>query len=538
MSSADSDSKSSSASILQRGKLALESLQFREEAARIHAARIDLQAALEDAESGSADRLQNWLSQYQPLLDSNSKHAIRHSIESSSFDRTLVESSVSRSLRVDAPVAQSLMPARTDLEEPTTIGALIVKAPVSESIDVPLQENRPEHDFPRAKRSPWDAMMEAAMAREQAAMTMNSTSDALESPAELLPLPADKGPILTPDAIRAKRQLVLQKKESETKLKKLLWLSPALLWSMGAHLVALVGMSAYVITMATRTEPMAIISSPVETETVSMETPTEMIPSEVPELETTSTSTPDLPTVATPIASASTSSVVLPTSIIGDAPSEMPSALGSTIGDAIGSAMNALPATTGAQFFGVNATGNTFCYIVDRSGSMRGGAFEAAKEEIVRSLSTMKPKQRFYIFFFGEEIEGMRLNGREEETYPVYATRENIEKTIQWMDRVKIQSGKHPGEVIARAIEMEPDGIFLLFDGETTVDLGPRIRKSNQIYDLVLGEQTRVPIHSVCFYTENPEAQKLMKTIADQNLGTYRYVPKPPGAGVGKRRVP
>jgi hypothetical protein len=158
---------------------------------------------------------------------------------------------------------------------------------------------------------------------------------------------------------------------------------------------------------------------------------------------------------------------------------------------------------------------------------MKGGAFESAKQEIVRSLSTMKPKQRFYIFFFGEEIEAMKLDGTNEESFPVYATPENIQKTIVWMDRVKIQGGKHPSEVIERAIEMNPDGIFLLFDGETSVDLAPKVRKSNTVEDLISGSQTRVPIHSVCFYTEKPEAQQLMKTIAQQNLGTYRYVPKP-----------
>jgi len=523
MTSADTESKLSAEAMLQRGKMALESLQFREEAARIHAARLDLQSALGDAESGNTDRLQSWLSKYQSLLDHVDGHVIRNSIESNSYDRTTIKSSVMNSLRVDVPNSQII---KTEVH-----GVVSTEPEVADR----SSEVETESDFPIAKKSPWDSMMQAALAREQAATEADAVVESDEQIDIQIDAAIDDKPIVVPETIRI---AVTESREPESKLKKLLWLSPALMWSTAAHVVALVGMSAYVISMATRTEPMAIVSSPVDTETVSMETPAEMIAMDVPEVEPTTMSTPNLPTVATPMASVSTSSMALPTTVAGDSPGDMPSALGSTIGDAVGSAVNPLPATTGAQFFGVNATGNSFCYIVDRSGSMKGGAFESAKEEIVRSLATMKPKQRFYIFFFGEDIEGLKLNGRDEETYPVYATKENIQKTIQWMDRVKIQSGKHPAEVISRAIEMEPDGIFLLFDGETTIDLAPRIKKANLVYDVILGEQTRVPIHSVCFYTQDPVAQKLMKAIADQNLGTYRYIPKPPNAGGGKRRTP
>ncbi len=559
MADAETEPKLTSEAMLQRGKLALESLKFREEAARIHAARIDLQAALGDAENGNTNRLQHWLDQYHSLLDSAGGHLVRNSIAAASvesIDTTSLHSTILGSIReqshhkahdVDTP--QRAMPLerendlRSELQQNDTVQAEAVEPVTSRSVS----------DLSNVKKSPWDTMVQAALAREQAALAESTdvsnlenetgesaelafaTDPQLDSPGQpnsvakleepILTIPRiDDAPIEIPESMR---RVVSQAKEPENHFKKLLWLSPALLWSTGAHLVVLVGMSAYVITMATRTEPMAIVASPVDSQTVSMESPTEIAPMDTPEVEPTTMSTPNLPTVTTPLASVSTSTLALPTSVSGDAPSEMPSTLGSEVGEAIGSAMNTVPSTTGAQFFGVKATGNSFCYIVDRSGSMKGGAFESAKQEIVRSLSTMKPTQRFYIFFFGEEIEAMKLDGKNEESFPVYASPENIQKTMAWMERVKIQGGKHPGEVIERAIEMEPDGIFLLFDGETTVDLAPKVRKFNTVDDFISGQQTRVPIHSVCFYTEKPEAQQLMKTIAQQNLGTYRYVPKP-----------
>jgi len=552
MADAETEPKQTSEAMLQRGKLALESLQFREEAARIHAARIDLQAALGDAESGNTKRLQHWLDQYHSLLDNAGGHLVKNSIATASFDPASLQSTILGSIREysqhhshanDSPQIAMHLELKNDSKPDPQ--------PSISSPAVPIEPVTLE--LPKVKKSPWDSIFQAALAREQAALAESTdasnlanetgesaeltfaTDSQLDSPGQLdsvaklneptLTIPLiDDEPIKIPDSMR---RVVSQAKEPENHFKKLLWLSPALLWSTGAHLVAVVVMSAYVITMATRTEPMAIVASPVDSQTVSMESPTEIEPMETPEVEPTTMSTPNLPTVTTPLASVSTSTLALPTSVAGDAPSQMPSTLGSEVGDAIGSAMNAVPSTTGAQFFGVKATGNSFCYIVDRSGSMKGGAFESAKQEIVRSLSTMKPTQRFYIFFFGEEVEAMKLDGKNEESFPVYATPENIQKTIVWMDRVKIQSGKHPAEVIERAIEMDMDGIFLLFDGETTVDLAPKVRKFNTVDDFISGQQTRVPIHSVCFYTEKPEAQQLMKTIAQQNLGTYRYVPRP-----------
>ncbi len=515
--------------IVQRGRLALESLQFREEAARIHAARIDLQAALGDAEEGNTSRLQHWLDQYHSLVDNAGTHFLRNSIGADSHDP-----------QTDPPI---IVDALYDGTPPTLSDA-------SDSVeDASRVDTIQKVDTVQKKVSPWESILQAAMDREHLALVGQSLDESsldndlisdeiftdecvvdeflMEEHFESREH-TDTTLVEFPESIQL---TVVQPKTPVSLLKNQLWLTPAFLFSTGAHFIVVAVMSAYVIRLATTTEPMAIVASPIDTEMVSMESPVELPPSETPEVETTALSTPDLPSVATALASISSSSMSLPTSVAGVGPgpgASMPSSsVGEAVGEAIGSKMSSVSSMAVAKFFGTSAAGNTFCYVVDRSGSMKGGAFEAAKEEIIRSLSSMKPKQRFYIFFFGDEIEGMKLSGKNEESFPVYATPENIQKTIVWMDRVKTQGGKHPAEVIERAIEMDPDGIFLLFDGETTVDLAPKIRKVNLVDDFISGPQTRVPIHSVCFYTDKPEAQQLMKTIAQQNLGTYRYVPKP-----------
>lgn len=182
----------------------------------------------------------------------------------------------------------------------------------------------------------------------------------------------------------------------------------------------------------------------------------------------------------------------------------------------------------GAEFFGAKAAGNTFVFVVDCSPSMaRDKAFDSAKKEILRSLSMLKPKQRFYILFFGAEIAPLQFGGQEPEPYMVRANPQNLEKTIQWIQRINIQKeGRNPIDAMRQAIDMEPDAIFLLFDGETKVTnwIG-RIREMNETDDLFSQGETKIPIHVVHFFREEFVAD--MKRLADENHGSYRFVPRP-----------
>ena len=189
----------------------------------------------------------------------------------------------------------------------------------------------------------------------------------------------------------------------------------------------------------------------------------------------------------------------------------------------------------GAEFFGVKATGNTFVYIVDSSPSMRrDGAFEAARKEIVRSLSSMKPKQRYFISFFGKEIDPMVFESGVIERYPVYAKPENLTKTIDWLSRVQVQKeGLPPNNALAEAIGMQPDGIFLLFDGDTKVDVAKYLRRVNRSDDILSPGMPKVPIHVVHFFQD--EFQKQMRQVAGENGGTYRFVPRPERPAKGNR---
>ncbi len=185
------------------------------------------------------------------------------------------------------------------------------------------------------------------------------------------------------------------------------------------------------------------------------------------------------------------------------------------------------PAHSNASFFGAAASGNCFCYVIDGSESMRGGPWEAAKAELLRSLSTMKENHRFYIIFFNQELNAIPMPGeREPATSPLYATEDNLKHARNWIESLRIDRGAPPNDALLHAIELEPDAIYLLADGATKIDVPAFLRTKNRTSDLISGEQVRVPIHAIAFYS--PETgQRLMKQVAMENKGQFIYVPAP-----------
>ena len=179
-----------------------------------------------------------------------------------------------------------------------------------------------------------------------------------------------------------------------------------------------------------------------------------------------------------------------------------------------------------ATFFGSAASGNCFCYVIDGSGSMRNGPWEAARFELLKSLSSLTEKQRFYIIFFNRELSAIPLPG-EQAPAPsaLYATRENLAHTRRWLDTLSIGIGAPPNDALALAIDKQPDAIYLLTDGVTSVDVVQFVRERNRISDLIAGEQVRVPIHTIAFYSL--DGQAMLQQLAAENAGRFTYVPDP-----------
>ena len=104
------------------------------------------------------------------------------------------------------------------------------------------------------------------------------------------------------------------------------------------------------------------------------------------------------------------------------------------------------------------ASGNCFCYVIDGSESMRGGPWEAAKAELLRSLSTMKESHRFYIIFFNQKLSAISMPGeREPATTALYATAENLRHAQNWIESLRIERGaRRPTTLYCTLLKLNP----------------------------------------------------------------------------------
>ncbi len=185
------------------------------------------------------------------------------------------------------------------------------------------------------------------------------------------------------------------------------------------------------------------------------------------------------------------------------------------------------------QFCGVDGGGNHFVYLVDSSNSM-GSGFQSARAELLASIDQLTPDQRFYVVFFDEQPDYMRLaDPNQDDETSVMATPENKRRLRDWAMNIEMNRGKAPYDVLPFVLQLRPDVIFLLSDGEFPARIGQILREQNRQENL-FGDQGPISIvHTIRYHgregAEGQRAEATMVAIASENNGRYRHVPKPSG---------
>lgn len=181
-----------------------------------------------------------------------------------------------------------------------------------------------------------------------------------------------------------------------------------------------------------------------------------------------------------------------------------------------------------AEFFGVKAGGRRFVFIVDSSNSMRGQKFTDAKEELMYAVRRLDKSQAFYVIFFDQDALRMFDSDKAEPAErPVAATLANIQKLETWMKTVENERRTDPYDAVKFALEMRPDAIFILSDGQFT-DRGRTVEylaRENIVDDAAYGKSPRVVVHTIGFYSKDGEVT--LEAIAKAYKGTYRFVAPP-----------
>ena len=170
---------------------------------------------------------------------------------------------------------------------------------------------------------------------------------------------------------------------------------------------------------------------------------------------------------------------------------------------------------TGAGFFGVEASGSRFAYIVDVSGSMAiGGKMDAMRSELMRSVNALLENHRFMVVPFS--TDAAPLGGRN-------GWIDGTDSGKSWARRACMDlqpvggTNPSPGFFYVFSQSPKPDAIYFLTDGEFSPTVVQEVAGLNANHD--------VPIHTICFGTR--DAEPIMKRIAEQSGGTYTFIAGP-----------
>lgn len=186
------------------------------------------------------------------------------------------------------------------------------------------------------------------------------------------------------------------------------------------------------------------------------------------------------------------------------------------IGSGTGSGVGEGPGT-GGGFFGIPGTvgsGGTvrgarqIVFVVDRSGSM-ADTFQHVKNELRRSIKALRQSQKFHVVFFASGAPLENPPGR-----CVSAISANKEEFFTFLDRITAGGGTYPEQAMYRALQLQPELIYMLTDGQFDAALLPKLREWNK--DL------KAKISTIAYVSN--EGQPLLERIAREHNGEFRFV--------------
>jgi hypothetical protein len=168
------------------------------------------------------------------------------------------------------------------------------------------------------------------------------------------------------------------------------------------------------------------------------------------------------------------------------------------------------------SFFGIEAGGQRFAYVLDRSGSMgepQNKPLRAAKAELLASLEKLDSLQQFFLIFYNEDVRQFVPGARGVH----FADEGNKSAARRFVDSVQAQGGTRHFEALQRAINLRPDVIFLLTDGEQKDDLSDdELKRLNRLN----GGLSQ--IHVIQFAAIPYEGNSLIQ-LASENRGQHSY---------------
>lgn len=169
-----------------------------------------------------------------------------------------------------------------------------------------------------------------------------------------------------------------------------------------------------------------------------------------------------------------------------------------------------------ARFFGVEARGNRFAYVVDASGSMRGERIERLKNELVDSINQLRPAASYIVILFNSRA--VPLSGDD------WAAADEAKKreTFTLLGGVTGEGGTNPLTAMEIALNLKPrpDGIYFMTDGEFAREVEQQL--VTLVDRSIRAGGRRTELHCITFVSRDSE--KLMRRLARVTGGTYNHI--------------
>lgn len=180
---------------------------------------------------------------------------------------------------------------------------------------------------------------------------------------------------------------------------------------------------------------------------------------------------------------------------------------------------------TGTSFFGLEASGKRFAYIVDRSGSMNQlmdsgelSRWQRTQHELIRSVRQLGVGSRFFIMLYSSQAQSLYGN-----TSWIKASDTNKASTGAAITRLRAAGDTRPWLAFEEVFRLDPkpDAIFFMTDGEFESRIVEDIARMNS--------RRRIPVHCILLgRTTNAESMNrvtsMMQNISTRSGGRFRHI--------------
>jgi len=179
----------------------------------------------------------------------------------------------------------------------------------------------------------------------------------------------------------------------------------------------------------------------------------------------------------------------------------------------------------GASFFGLEAQGRRFAYIVDVSGSMNAltgdgdwTRWELTRAELLRSISGLDENAEFFVVLYSSNPIALFGN-----TQWIRADFKSKQLAGSGLFGITPTGGTKPIPAFSQvyALEPEPDAIYFMTDGLVETDVPALVRQMNR--------RELIPIHCILFgelanARDAQAAKNMLTNIAKHSGGKFTHV--------------